>query len=301
MGPMNFNDPVRTAVIAALLAFAAPPACGDDQAAADTATTTATDTTTGEPTTDPQAPVCGDAIIAGSEQCDDGADNGLGGKCKDDCTGLRVATVEGDAIPFDDGPDGRIAGAEVSILEYPDIKLLTGPDGKFKFEGLPVGADITLVMHHPDYHPIQTATHTLPDQGLQRVTFQAVTPAIYGALAGIVGITPDDTKYCQMVTTVTRVGKSIYDPGAHGEAGVTVTLDPPLPAANGPIYFNAQVIPEKALTETSDDGGVLYAQVPPGEYTWTASKPGATFPPIRMKCRPGYLINASPPWGLQRQ
>jgi hypothetical protein len=42
------------------------------------------------------------------------------GKCKDDCSGLRVATVEGDAIPFDKSPAGRIAGAEVSILEFPE-------------------------------------------------------------------------------------------------------------------------------------------------------------------------------------
>jgi hypothetical protein len=62
-------------------------------------------------------------------------------------------------------------------------------------------------MAHPDYHAIQTGTHVLPDEGLQRITFQAVTPAIYGALAAIVGVTPDDEKYCQMVTTVTRVGE----------------------------------------------------------------------------------------------
>ena len=35
-------------------------------------------------------------------------------------------------------------------------------------------------------------------------------------------IEPDESQYCQMVTTVTRVGKSIYDAGAHGEAGATV-------------------------------------------------------------------------------
>jgi hypothetical protein len=244
--------------------------------------------------------VCGDGEIAGEEQCDDGAENGVGGKCKGDCSGLRVATVEGDAIPFDKSPAGRIAGAEVSILEFPEYSLVTGADGHFKFEGLPVGADITLVMTHPDYHVIQTGTHVLPDEGLQRVTFQAVTHAIYGALAAIVGVTPDDTKYCQMVTTVTRVGKSIYDMGAHGEGEVVVTLDPPLPAENGPVYFNAMVIPEPGLTQTTEDGGVLFSQVPPGDYTWTASKAGAEFVPVRMKCRVGVLINASPPWGLQR-
>ena len=51
--------------------------------------------------------------------------------------------------------------------------------------------------------------------------------------------------------------------------------------------------------ETSDDGGVLFIQVPPGDYTWTAHKAGVEFTQVRMKCRAGYLINASPPWGLQ--
>jgi hypothetical protein len=247
-----------------------------------------------------EAGVCGDGAVGGAEVCDDGADNGVGGKCKADCSGLRVASVAGDAIPFDDGPDGRIAGATVSLLEFPGMQVVTASDGAFRFDGLPVGADVTLVMDHPDYHPIQTGTHVVPDEGLERITFQAVTHQIYDALAAIVGISPDEAKYCQMVTTVTRVGKSIYDAGAHGEAGVKVMLDPALPAENGPIYFNAMVVPEAGLTETSEDGGVLYMQVPPGEYTWTASKPGAEFRAVRMKCRVGYLINASPPWGLQR-
>lgn len=244
--------------------------------------------------------VCGDGVVDGDEVCDDGPDNGVGGKCRADCTGLRVADVEGDAIPFDMGPDGRIAGATVSILELPDMQVVTGADGHFKFAGLPVDADITLVLDHPDYHRIQTGTHVLPDAGLQRITFQAVTHTIYDALAAIVQITPDEAGSCQMVTTVTRVGKSIYDAGAHGEAGVVVTLDPPLPAEHGPVYFNAQVIPDRSLTETSEDGGVLFVQVPPGEYTWTGTKDGATLRPVRMKCRPGVLVNAAPPWGLQR-
>jgi hypothetical protein len=290
-----------------LLTLCGSLACGDAGTTADSSTGTTGDTGDTNPTSDTgdssdtgEPVVCGDGVVAGAEACDDGPDNGVGGQCKTDCSGLRVAAVEGDAIPFDASPNGRIAGAEVSILEFPEMHMVTGADGKFKFEGLPVGADITLVMTHPEYHAIQTGTHVLPDEGLQRITFQAVTHAIYDALAAIVGITPDDSQYCQMVTTVTRVGKSIYDAGAHGEADVIVTLDPPLPADSGPVYFNAQVIPDPSLTQTSEDGGVLFAQVPPGEYTWTATKAGADFRQVRMKCRIGYLINASPPWGLQR-
>jgi hypothetical protein len=67
----------------------------------------------------------------------------------------------------------------------------------------------------------------------------------------------------------------------------------------GPVYFNSAVIPDQSRKESSDDGGVLWGNVEPGEYRITATKPGATFASIRMKCRPGVLVNASPPYGLQ--
>ena len=69
----------------------------------------------------------------------------------------------------------------------------------------------------------------------------------------------------------------------------------------GPIYFNSSVLPDRSLVETSDDGGVLYLDATPGRYQWTASKPGAAFASLVMTCRPNVLVNASPPWGLQRQ
>lgn len=211
-----------------------------------------------------------------------------------------LVSVSGDAIPFAGGPDGRIAGAEVWILERPERRVTTGADGHFEFDGLEAGSEVTLVMDHPEYYPIQTGTITLGPEGAERVTFQAVTYPIYDAFADFLQIEPDPAR-CQMVTTVTRVGKSIYDPGAHGEAGVVVTLDPSLPAEQGPIYFNASVLPDRSLTETSEDGGVLFLQVPPGDYVWTAEKPGVEFSQVKMKCRAGLLVNASPPWGLQAE
>jgi len=232
-----------------------------------------------------------DGLAADCDLVDDGAGNGS-------CTFL--VSLSGDAIPFNGGPGGRVEGADVSLLEHPDRHVTTGVDGHFVFEGLEEGSDVTVVMSAPDYHAIQTGTFRLGPRGIERVTFQAVLNTIYGLLANLLAIVPDEANLCQMVTTVTRVGKSIYDPGAHGEAGVTVTLDPPLAADHGPIYFNSSVIPDRTLTQTSDDGGVLFIQVPPGDYVWTAHKAGAVFSRIKMVCRPGFLVNASPPKGLQR-
>ncbi len=220
------------------------------------------------------------------------------GNGDDDGDVPQRTTLSGDAIPFTNGPDGRIEGAEVWVLEHPEMRVTTGADGHFEFDEVPVGSDVTLVMDHPDYYPIQTGTLVLGPDGAERVTFQAVTLGVFDAFAAIVDVDPDPTK-CQMVTTVTRVGKSIYDPGAHGEGEVVVTLDPALPTDQGPIYFNSSVIPDFSLDQTSDDGGVLFIQVPPGTYTWTASKPGVDFSQVKMKCRAGILVNASPPWGLQ--
>ena len=231
------------------------------------------------------------ALAADCDLLDDGAGN-------DSCT-FRV-TLSGDAFPFVGGATNPIEGADVSLLELPDRHVTTGPDGHFVFDDLEEGSDVTVVLAHPDYHPIQTGTFRLGPDGIDRVTFQAVTPLIYDALATLLAVTPDEATRCQMVTTVTRVGRSLYDPGAHGEDGVTVTLDPPLPADQGPIYFNSSVLPDRTLVQTSDDGGVLFIQVPPGDYVWTARKAGAVFSRVRMKCRVGVLVNASPPRGLQR-
>lgn len=222
----------------------------------------------------------------------------LGGCGDDDGGAPATASVSGDAIPFNYS-DQRVAGATVWILEFPDKRMVTGSDGHFAFDGIPVGSEVSLVLEHPDYHLIQTGTHVVPRAGLERITFQAVTNEVYAALGALLGVVPDEEHLCQMPTTVTRIGRSLYDPGAHGEADATVTIDPPLPAENGPIYFNESVIPDRSRTETSEDGGVLFVQVPAGEYVLTAHKPGFEFRQVKVKCRPGVLVNASPPWGLQ--
>jgi len=213
--------------------------------------------------------------------------------------GAGDVSVSGDAFLFNGGVDGRVAGATVTVLERPDLQLVTGADGHFQFDGFAEGDQVTLALEIADHHPIQTGTLTVGPDGLERVTFQVVHQAIYDLLAQMLGVVPDEANRCQIVTTVTRVGKSLYDEGAHGEAGVTVTIDPPT-GEEGPIYFDSSVLPDRNLTETSDDGGVLFLQVPPGVYTLTATKPGATFRPLVMTCRAGWLVNASPPWGLQR-
>ena len=212
--------------------------------------------------------------------------------------GGKLVSVSGDAMPFDNTPSGRIAGATIWALENPQMRMTTGADGKFRFDGIRAGSEITLVLEHPDYHLIQTGTHVVPDTGIERLTFQAVSHATYSLFAAALNVTPD-ANACQLSTTVTRIGKSLYDSGAHGEAGATVTISPPVHPDKGPVYFNASVIPQRDLTETSEDGGVVFGNLAPGTYTLTATKSGVRFRQLKIKCRAGVLVNASPPWGLQ--
>ncbi len=213
--------------------------------------------------------------------------------------GTPTYRVSGNAFDFTGSPDVRLAGATITLVEDPTRTAITAADGGFAFDGFAEGEQVTFDLTYPNFHPVRTGTLVMPAADVERLSFQVPPEAIFTVLAESLAIVPDPTK-CQIVTTVTRIGRSIYDPGAHGEAGATVAIAPAVGVAEGPIYFNSSVQPERGLTETSDDGGVLFLNVTPGEYWLTATKPGATFRTFAMKCAAGLLVNASPPWGLQR-
>lgn len=217
------------------------------------------------------------------------------------CGGEPV-TVGGHA--FDFGAGGTIEGATISVLEQPELSTTTLADGSWTIEGLRVGDEASFVLDHADYAPIQTGTHAMPEGGIDNMTFQAPTYDMYELLATFVDVDPaPNPDYCQIATTVTRRGNSLYDetPGTHGEPGATVTIEPA--RGIGPVYFNLSdyktIWPDWDLTETTDDGGVLFLDLPPGDYTLTAHKDGTVFAQTVHKCRGGVVVNASPPWGLQ--
>lgn len=264
--------------LALILTICLPLGCGDEPAGDETSTETGGD---GDGDGDPG----------------DGDGDGDPGDGDGDGDAAETIAVSGDAFAF--GPSAMIGDADVSVLELPEFTTTTDAMGHWEFPELPAGAQATFVFDKSGYPRVYTKTFTLPETGtVERVTFQVPDDATYGALALIVDIEPDPTT-CQIASTVTRVGKSLYDEGAHGEAGATVTIEPSLPAEHGPIYFNAQVIPQPDLTETSEDGGVLYTNVPPGTYTMHASKDGVTFEDVVVTCEPDVLVNPSPPHGLQ--
>lgn len=219
---------------------------------------------------------------------------------------LGTARVSGNAFTFT-ATGGSIVDGTVGIRELPGVTARTGENGAFVFEALPVGRKVTFFLEFSDYPPIQTGTLTVPPEGLSRVTFQAPDPGMFRTLATLLRLTPDPTR-CQIASTVTRVGNSLYDetPGTHGEPDATVELLPWPGAesgADGPVYFNLvrynAIFPDRRLQATTADGGVLFLNVPPGRYTLVAHKPDTVFRDAEIDCRPGVLTNASPPWGVQ--
>ena len=248
----------------------------------------------------PAPPTCGDGKVEGSEACDEGALNGTLGHCAADCSAKpALVSIQGDIMPFGNEVEGaRAAGATISMLEHPEISVQSDADGHFTIDGLTAGTTATLVLTHPAYETTQTATITIGAHGIDPFTIQPVSTSIFKALSALIGTPLHQDQGCIVATTVTRVGGSLYVELRQGEAGATVALDPPVPAASGPIYFNEQVIPTPGQPATSKDGGAVFINVPPGTYTLFGAKAGRVFNPVTIQCRAGVIVNAGPPLGV---
>ncbi len=240
---------------------------------------------------------CGDNRVDAPEECDDGELNGEPGQCSASCRLPLLVSVEGDVLAFMTEVQGdRVAGATVSVLERPDLSVVTGDDAHFRFDGLEVGAQVTLVVEHPDFMTTQTATIVVGPNGVRPFAIQAVPTGLFTALSGLVPEPVELDQYCVIASTVARFGGSLYVYLRQGLPGAEVSLEPA--AGNGPIYFNENVLPDPAQTSTSSDGGVLFYRVPPGDYVMAASHPEAVFNEVSLRCRAGVIVNAGPPLGL---
>jgi hypothetical protein len=207
-------------------------------------------------------------------------------------------------VAFDFGaPLTPLTRAEIGAAEFPALSTVTDASGLYALD-VPDGADVTLFIRaggsFPEMH-LQTL-HTAGED-LTDVNFQTISELFYDIFAGIIGIDPDPER-CQIATTVNVAavkGLSLEDfvhYGAHGIPGATVSIEPAVDPALGPVYFDASTIPDWTLPETTTDGGVVFANLPPGVYTLTAQHPTREIAPLVVTCEPGRFINAGPPWGL---
>ena len=212
-----------------------------------------------------------------------------------DSTEAAMGSISGTAYTFNT-PD-PIAGATVSLVEFPDISAITAADGSYHLD-VPAGAIVTPVIEADGHHSVHLQTFTLdPDhEGLtiEGANFQTPSTDIYEALRGLitgfVGKDPFEGNSCVVVTTVSDkkvVGMTFDDFinfHPHGKPGATVAIEP---AVSQPIYFNADVLPDLAQTEVSNDGGALWTNVPAGSDTLSAQLVGTGRATAKVTCEAG--------------
>ncbi|MGL1934270.1 MAG: hypothetical protein OCD01_04600 [Fibrobacterales bacterium] len=105
-----------------------------------------------------------------------------------------------------------------------------------------------------------------------------------------------------MVSTVGKSWSSLFDMRLpHGDPGALVSMVPAqVSPLQGPIYFNEAVLPDPTYTSTSVDGGVLFNNLTPGMYDFTAHKEGVTYGNVSFNINATQTFYvASPPHSLE--
>lgn len=215
------------------------------------------------------------------------------------------APVSGFARSFLSGE--VIPDATVTVLES-GLSLKTDKNGRFGPFYHPIGQRITLEITKSGYVTTQSATVTVPAEGLtgpyDNITFQVPSTYVFYLLSKSVGAALDDES-CHVTATVTAFHKTMDDI-PQGEKDATVMLEPAIKAqpfyfdifTSGPLKGKTYPFPT-GLTVTSDDGGVAFFNVPPSEkpYRMIAVKSGVRFTEAEFMCEKGKFINLSPPRG----
>ena len=219
--------------------------------------------------------------------------------------GGATVTMSGTAYEFN-RVRTMLGGAVIHVVEDPTLTTTVAEDGSYSLE-VPDGAEVTPYITKEGYGTIHLQTFTTDGEDLVNVNFQTPSTVVMGLLSMVLGIEEDEVGYpkqCVVVSTVStkQVRGVSYEEfitwGAHGVAGVTASISP---EAGTRTYFNEHVIPDRTVTETSEDGGVVWTELPPGPYTLSAHGAGSAWPEVKVNCADGRIVNANPPWGLNQQ
>lgn len=219
----------------------------------------------------------------------------------------RTVTLSGHAYRFNQ-TSTDIVGAEIRIDELPELSATTDATGYWELE-VPKGATVTPYIVAASYNTIYLQTFADVRADLTDLNFQTPHATTFAGLYQLLtyfggGVAPD-ANGCVIVSTVSVpevVGMPFdqfrtYNP--HGIAGATASgVTAGGQAAPAPIYFDHTVTPNPTITSTSNDGGVVWVNVPEGVYTMSASHPDHEFETFVATCEQGRVINANPPQGL---
>lgn len=216
-----------------------------------------------------------------------------------------TAPISGFARSFLMGMELR--GGTITILET-GKKIQTDKYGHFGPFQYPVGQPITLQFEKWGYKTTQSETAVVPPDGFSNpynnITFQIPSIESFYLLANIIGAKIDENS-CHVTATVTGYHKTMDDL-PQGESDAIVTITPAVKET--PFYFDiyksgplkGKTNPfTRGLTQTSEDGGIAYFNLPPRKeaYTLSAQKNGKQFTDTRFICKKGAFINISPPRG----
>lgn len=215
-----------------------------------------------------------------------------------------TVTMSGTAYQFNT-VHTMLAGATIHVLEDEGLTTTVADDGTYALE-VPDHAEVTPYITKDGYGTIYLQTFSTDGQDLVNVNFQTPTLGVRDLLALVLDIDTDEAGYpaqCAVVSTVSTkqvrgvTYQQFIDWGAHGVAGVQAHITP---EAGQRTYFNESVIPDRTQTETSSDGGVVWTEIPAGDYTLSAEGAGSAWPDVHVKCADGRIVNANPPWGLNQ-
>jgi len=177
----------------------------------------------------------------------------------------QVAAISGFAQPA--GSSENIPGVEVIVLETGQTVAYTDSSGNYSFE-YPVGQSMTLMFRKNGYKTSQTGTFTVPPEGFSglhnNITYQAIGHKLYELMKYAVEITSLElikSDACQLITTVTAYGKTLYD-DPQGEPGATLSVqDQSGKTHHGKTcyfgIFRGKTLPVCFNQKTSEDGGVF--------------------------------------------
>ncbi len=215
----------------------------------------------------------------------------------------QMATVTGDTekVLASRKP---IANVDLTILESGET-FKSDDNGKFSFNW-PVGKSVTLIAKKAGFRTIQTATFTVPAEGLSgphhSIGIEMFDQPTFLFIALVMGKLIDESK-CHVFTMISGYNKTLDDL-PQGEPDSTIVLTPA--ASAEPYYFDIfkegpfkdNINPfTKGLTKTSAAGDVVIANLEPSEtpYTVTANKAGVIFSEAKFICSKGMFVEINTP------
>lgn len=238
----------------------------------------------------------------------------------------KSVTISGKAYIFGH-MDTPISNALIKVREFPKLSATTDEIGDYRLKVpndtnvtpyIPSGSGLLTRRNLDDYsakgpaeqthwNEIDLQTFHTRDVNLVNANFQVPGDLEYAGLKAILGVesAPDGRPAnCAIVTTAsnrnvrdvdyrTFESNTARDHG-HGIAGATSVA---FPALETPTYFTEQTIPLPSQTETSLDGGIVWTEVPAGNYRIVTTSPTDRFASFLATCKPGRVVNANPPWG----